>query len=326
MRSTIRIALALAWMAALAGCGASDRLAPDGGSTQSAATDQAEVQQTIDQNPEVVEDGLFAALDESSLDATGTAGAGIEAAIRPLRFWREIRSIDRRFEIAFADTDSTGRPTRALVTIHKQLRGSFNIAAGDPDFVPTREVPRDTSVSIVHKRLADHWQRKVLLQRVRPDDATATEEQRRRRAWRIVATSEVEVESNLPEVRPAHLVSLRIQARDLDVTVSDPLALHRLRDVIRLDAEAEVVLTATTGRPDDVVMLLHRDRRLRFAPNGDNTYTARWRAPLREGFHHLGVNALARETLFDDEAPYRSDAWMLHYVVRGAEPTAALEP
>ena len=70
------------------------------------------------------------------------------------------------------------------------------------------------------------------------------------------------------------------------------------------------------------MVLFHRDRRFRLAANGDNTYSGVWRVPLREGFHHLGVNALAHETLFDDVAPYRSQAWILHYVVRGAEPAA----
>ena len=29
------------------------------------------------------------------------------------------------------------------------------------------------------------------------------------------------------------------------------------------------------------------------------------------GLHHIGVNALSNGTLFDDEAPYDSDAWIL---------------
>ena len=37
------------------------------------------------------------------------------------------------------------------------------------------------------------------------------------------------------------------------------------------------------------------------------------------GVHHLGVNALSRGAIFDDRAPYDSQAWILPYVVRPTE-------
>jgi hypothetical protein len=37
------------------------------------------------------------------------------------------------------------------------------------------------------------------------------------------------------------------------------------------------------------------------------------------GIRLVGVNALSRGTLFDDEAPYDSEAWLFHFAVR---PTA----
>jgi len=57
-----------------------------------------------------------------ALCSTGTA------AIHPLRYWRTIRSVDRSFEFAFADTDSTGHPTTAVVTIRKRLLGEAGVA------------------------------------------------------------------------------------------------------------------------------------------------------------------------------------------------------
>jgi hypothetical protein len=79
-----------------------------------------------------------------------------------------------------------------------------------------------------------------------------------------------------------------------------------------------VTLTVTTQRPDDVVVLLHRDRRFRLHNNGDNTYTGTWLAPNVDEIRHVGVNALSNGSLFDDAARYSSDAWLWHYKLRGS--------
>ena len=71
--------------------------------------------------------------------------------------------------------------------------------------------------------------------------------------------------------------------------------------------------------------LLSRDRRFRLHSNGDNTYTGVFHVRLLAGLHHLGVNALSNGTLFDDQAPYDSQSWILPYVVRPTE-LASFEP
>jgi hypothetical protein len=130
--------------------------------------------------------------------------------------------------------------------------------------------------------------------------------------WRVVATSGIEITSRDAETR---IVSLRVQSGALDTTLTDPLAFHRLRRVIRFEPGAEVTLTATTRNADDVVLLYLRDRRGRFHNNGDGTHTAVFRAPDHLGLRHLGVNALSRGTLFDADARYDSHAWIEPYVV-----------
>jgi len=105
----------------------------------------------------------------------------------------------------------------------------------------------------------------------------------------------------------------------MDTTIVDPLAFFNLRRVLRFAPEDEVILTATTLRSDDVVVLQKRDRRFRLRANGDNTYTGVFRVGLLEGVHHIGVNALAHGTLFDSEARYNSEAWILPYVTRPLE-------
>lgn len=281
----------------LAGCGGNSAVNAPGGSSAS-SMDEADIAATMAAAPEVVEDGEFESEDPSTV--TGAQGT---AAIRPLRFWRTIRDVNRRFEFAFADSDSSGRPTTALVTIHKRLLGRFNILVGEPGSDGT---PPDSALHVIHKPLEDRWVRHLLLKRVRVNE-------RERAVWKVVATSGVKVTSKDAVTR---IESLRVQSGGLDTTITDPSRFLHLRRILRLEPGAEVTLTATTLAADDVVFLQLRDHRLRFHANGDNTYTGVWTVRALAGLRHFGVNALAHGTLFDDEAPYDSQAWLLPFVVR----------
>ena len=279
----------------LAGCGTDSRvLAP---TPDPSTTDQAAASDEVALHAEMVEDGLY----ESAAQTDASAGT---AAIDPLFFWRQILRVERTFEFAFADTDSVGRPTTAVVTVHKRLAGWFNVVAGDD-----ASEGSPTEGHVVKKPLRDHWVRRVLLKRI-----TVPEGERRR--WRIAAISGVKVTSRAAVTR---LESLRVQSGDLDTTVTDPLAFWRLRRLLRFAPESEITLTATTLAENDVVVLYAGDRRRRFHSNGDGTYTATWSARALAGVHHLGVNALSHGTLYDDEAPYDSQAWILPYVVAPTE-------
>lgn len=311
MNASHRLSLALPLaLTLLAGCSQRGTLnAPDGPAGAGTGTDQAEVAAVLAANSAYVDDEVSESAEATSLGtaASGAEGAGAlgaQAAIRPLTFWREIRHVERRFEFAFADSDAAGRPTTAVVTIHKLFGGRFNILVGED--VPEGSPPQGR---IIHKPLADHWVRRVLLRRVALPDSD-------RRVWRVVATSGVTITSREATTR---IESLRVQSAGLDTTITDPLAFFRLRSVLKLDPLAEVILTATTRRSDDVLLLHLRDRRHRFHNNGDNTYTARFPVPDRRGLHHVGVNALSNGTLFDDEAPYDSQSWVEPYVVHPLE-------
>lgn len=322
----IRIILPLLLVAALAGCSqqggpASSNVTGPGGSTGSAA-EQAEVAATLSDAPQYVEDGLMEDPSQMDFSSVAAPSGGVTAMIRPVRFWRNIQRVERNFEFAFADTDSTGRPTTALVTIHKHLFGTFNILAGDPveaGVTTDGPTPRDTTLHLVQKPLADHWVRRVLLKRVPPpppgdgDVANVSSDVGDSRPrWRIAATSGVDVTSRSATTR---ILSLRVQAGPLDTTITDPLALFRLRQVMRFPAQTPVEITVTTERNDDVVLFYRGLMRFRFRNNGDNTYSARFDSGLFRGIQHLGVNALSNGTLFDDAAPYDSKAWILPFVV-----------
>ncbi len=308
--------LPLVLIAALAGCSKKSGEAPNavtnpGGSSGGTQMNEAEATATMAAEPDLVEDGIAEDAMQTTLDSGTPAGA--TAAIRPLTFWRLIdpRRSTRTFEFAFADTDSTGQPTTAHVTVRRHLLGTFNVLAGpvEPTATPTRD-----SLHVVHKPLDDHWVRHLLLKRV-PAAATSSDTDRRPR-WRIAATSGVQVTS---EGATTNIPSLRVQSGDLDTTITDPLALFRLRRLLRFAGGSEVTLTLTTGRNDDVALLDLRDRRFRLTNNGDGTYSGMFRAGTFAGVHHFGVNALSHGTLFDDAAPYDSQAWILPYIVTPTE-------
>ena len=243
--------------------------------------------------------------------------AGATALVHPLRFWRHIADVRRTFEFTFSDTDSTGRPTVARVTMRKVLRGTFNILN---DLAPDDSIPPDSStVDVVRKPLADLWERHIVLRRVR-DGGTGEAE------WKVAGVSGVQVMSFDPRSalpRPAvgdtRVVKLRIQSASGDITIDDPLQAFVLRRIPLFNAGEDVTLTATTLRNDDVVVLIRAGDRRRFHNNGDGTYTLFWRAAAEAGVHHLGVNALSNGTLFDDAKPYDSQAWILPYRVAPGE-------
>jgi len=308
MRSSnvVPLALALALAAgALSGCGKSgdavSPLAPGGPASNS---DQAEIASVLASVPEVVDESAFATADETSL---GGGPAGATAAIEPLRFWRTITEVERHYDFQFSDPDPNGMPTTAIVTLDKVLSGSFNILTG-----PAAVNLTDANLrNVVRKPLRDDWRRRLLLKRV-PDLRPEL-----RPRWRVAAISGVKVTSRVPAAVPhTRILSLRIQSGPQDTTVTDPLQFFRLRRVLQLQPRESVMLTVTTESDNDVVVLLHAGLRFPFVNNGDNTYSAKWAMPgPGMGVRHLGVNALSKGTLYDDQAPYNSDAWILPYAM-----------
>jgi hypothetical protein len=268
--------------------------------SDSNAISQADLLEALVPATSLIEEGLFADPTETSL--AGSAPGSQEAVaspIQPLRFWRRIDEVRRSYEFAYADSDSVGRPTTAIVTIHKRISGAFHIIP-EPE---TEDAPRE----VISKALRDHWVRRVKLRRiVRLDDTRYGER------WRVAAVSGVKVTSR---DATSEVVSLRVQAGDLDATITEPLVFFNLRRILRFDEGAEVTLTVTTTRSDDVVLLYRSGHREKMTNNGDNTYTATFPAGDLEGWRHFGVNALSHGTLYDNELPYDSKAWILPYVI-----------
>lgn len=275
---------------ALAGCGKTSSIqSPTSGG--SGGNDEAGVSAALQSSPEYVNEPWSS--DEEPTTVDGEARGF--AAIQPLRFWRRITLVESDIHVEYSQPDPNGRPTLAIATVKRHLQGTFNIVAGTPE---------DTS--IVRKPLDDEWTRKLALVR-RP-----VRESSELGPWRIAGTSGVDVRTIDGATR---VLSLRVQATDLDTTITDPLELHRLRRVIRFAPGTEVTLTATTADPADVVLFHARDHRRRFVNNGDGTHTFVFPVGEFPGLRHFGVDALSHGTLFDDALPYDSNAWILAYAV-----------
>ncbi len=328
-KAALRFGIPLFLVAALAGCSKQSPSrsvfgpgnGPGGGG---ASMTQAAVTATMATAPDIIEDGIAEDPGTMSLDlASGASLVGTNALIRPLSFWRTINHVTRTVNFAFADTDSTGQPTIAMVTVRKTLTGTFNILATPPppppvvgaDSMAPPPPPRPDSAHVVRKPLEDHWERHLLLRRIAlpgdfDHDTNADESGIR---WRIAEASGARV---LSKGATTQIKSVRVQSGTLDTTITDPLALVRLRRFCQFRGLEDVTITVTTGRNDDIVVLYHRGLRTRFHNNGDDTYTATFRDAWLDGVHHFGVNALSHGTLFDDAAPYDSDAWVLPYVIQ----------
>jgi hypothetical protein len=297
MKKYAALALGLAVVAAFAaGCGKSSPSQPQSSGVTPSAADVAQVNAAIAANGVLVNEDVYESNDPTQLDP---AGPGM-AAIRPMFWWRKITSVTRTFDTEYTTPDSLGRPTRAVVSVHKRMLGSFNILVGDSTASPD---------SILRKPLDDRWERRLLMRRVAIDSLGNP-------IWRLVGTSGVTVTS---AGAATHIVSVRVQAGTVDTTITDPLQMHRLRRVLRLPAGVTITVTVTTGSPNDVVVLYRRFMRGRFHNNGDNTYTATWTTPDEGGFRHFGVNALSHGTLLDDAAPYDSQAWLFPFAVHQDE-------
>jgi hypothetical protein len=334
MKSSLAYAaFLLASTGLLAGCGQHAPTAPSSSASASLAAAQARVVAIINQSPQVVEDGQFESAESASLGGT----PGTFSAVGSLGFWRSINHVERSFEFAFSEPDSTGKPTKAIVTVRKVLTGQFNLRA---TVAANDSSGTDSTTHIIHKPLEDHWVRRLLFERVPhpyydrgrghgeehygdhhrggrdggPRDSTED--------WRLVGTSGVQVTSKDAETK---IVSLRVQAGSVDTTVTEPLAFYSLRGVLKFNPDDHVTLTVTTLRSDDQVLLMLHRHRVLFTANGDNTYGLTLPVPQEEcvfSLRHIGVNALSHGTLFDDQAPYDSQAWIMPFAVRPFEMTA----
>ena len=325
-------------VALLAGCSnASNPVTGPGGSDLAATyASPAGVQSTANAMPaeefeiDTYADGDAAKGDMSdpSFAASLSGSARLEAAIDPAFWFRLIRSHERRYVIEIENPDTLTRI--AHVKIIDRLLGTFNVVTA-PDTIDGQIVRGEW----IRKRLADTSVRKAVFVRHRivregedeDEDGDRTDDEDAEDGirdhwtrWYVAALSGAEITS---DDGTRAITSLRLQAGDVDVTVTDPLELKRRKELLRLPPATPVHVTVTTGDPTDLVVLYARWGRMRLVKMDDGTFQGRFRTPDAFGLRHLAVNALSHGTVFDDVAPYDSKAWALPYVVAAPAPIAA---
>lgn len=316
----------------LTGCGSGNSVAPTSSEITGTPEDRAAIEAEAARYPEFMDDGVYASSEPMSSQIRRSPGVfATQAAIDPITFFRRIRERERHFEVAFADTDSTGRATTAILTITKELSGTFNILAADTSGGFNEPV-------VIKKDLAEVWTRRLLFERTpkhgddeddgddkgddKDDDGDDDDGDhvgvgqggdhrdgghKKGGRWRLVGVSGVEIHS---QDNTTDIVSLRFEGTDLDTTITDPLEIVKLDDIPLAEAGSEVTITATTNAADDIVLLVSKERRFRLEANGDNTYSGTFVVPASVTCGHFGVSALSNDTLFDDEAPYDSETWL----------------
>ncbi len=311
-------------LAVLPGCGQQNPMATNESTTAATYATQVGVQSEVVALPDefeinTYEDGAAAKPDMSD-GSFGVAGGGLstEAAIDPGFWFRLIRRHERRFIVEFEKPDTM--TVLAHVRIVDRLVGTFNVVT-KPDTIEGEVVAR----TWIQKPLADTGIRKAVFRRHRIVRDGVDETGRDREdledghrdgwsRWRLVALSGVEVTSDDGTRR---IESVRLQSGDVDVTVTDPLELQRVRQgLLHLPPGAPVMVTVQTADPEDVVVLYSRWGRMRLRPGETpGTFVGRFRTPLEGGLRHIAVNALSHGTIYDDVAPYDSKAWGIPFVV-----------
>ncbi|MAF27256.1 MAG: hypothetical protein QF819_02130 [Gemmatimonadota bacterium] len=136
----------------------------------------------------------------------------------------------------------------------------------------------------------------------------------RHRGWRLLSMSGVEIAS---EGSTRQILSVRVQAGDLDETITSVGELIPLEDVMRIAPDTDVTLTVDTGDSTDEVFLHVRrnHQRSQFISNGDGTFTGMYHTGMMPGPRHAVVDVLSSDTLNDDTAAYDNIAWGYPYVI-----------
>lgn len=210
------------------------------------------------------------------------------APIATLRWWRQLLSLDRTWEVVIEEPE--GEPATANVTVTCEASGILHLVA-----------PGDLEPIHVEKPFEDTGVRSMLFRRERPADG-------RHRGWRLIGLSGVLIES---PATTRKIESVRIEAGGVDETITNVTELVRVFDVLALPPAVEARITVTTGDASDQVFLhlRHRRARLPLVSNGDGTFSGRFFTGEEPGPRHLVVDVLSEGTLFDDEAAYDNVGW-----------------
>jgi hypothetical protein len=197
-------------------------------------------------------------------------------------------------------------PALATVSTREDLRGIFRLFYDDPDniYLP----------GFIDKRLHANSRHRAVFIRRRLDFDNGQLDDRDHRGWRLFKVSGAEIVS---EPTTKDILSLEIISSSVNKIITDPLELVPIRELPTFQPGEEVTLKVMTSDETDFVFLHTGRGKDEFNPVGGALFEGTWVVGDRRGHRRIGVDVIDRETLFDDEAPYDSVIWVLHYRVAG---------
>ncbi len=268
---------------------------------------------------EALQDIFLADTDVESPDVWQDGTEGISTAelrsldeeIDPLGWWRIGHRQRESVTVDFIDDD------HAILTRVRSFDGSFRLLTDMSD---------DEMVTIDKPMYNDLVRR---ARAVRVDDSPYP-----RRNWRIEAITAETMESVDPNPNTVHILNvtaLHSNGRVI-VDLDDPLHTYFDRESLPFAYQGEevVVFVEVEGNiPAPIGMLrpnVYRGGRLPRLPlrddgvspdvtEGDGIYSGSYVAGQRRGLHHIGLDFIDDQTIYDDEAAYDASGWAIPYRV-----------
>lgn len=228
-------------------------------------------------------------------DDSGSSSS-LRAPIETVRWWRELEDIDRTIQITLTRPD--GQPPTASVNVSWEATGILHLKT-DADSAGSYEKP-----------FVNQGERSLYFVRngrpiIHP-----------RRGWKLAGLTGAMIQS---PGSTREINSVRIQAGDVDETITNVTDMIRVQDLLRLPPNTEVTVTVDSGDASDVVYLHLRrmHHRFRLDNNNDGTFTGHYVTGDGPGPRHAVVDVLSNATIYDDTAAYDNKAWGIPYLIRG---------
>lgn len=286
MKRLIKIAVALALLAILTGCGEKIQ-APQ-------MSDEDAIREYILSNTEGWFN-IFEPLADSLQDDSIPSGIMIytteDDTFDFVRAWgREL--VDRIVDIYIHVHDDT-----ADVEIDVTLDGILHVAGPD---------------TVVDKDFIDYGKRYARFVRTGPPDI--------HRGWVLDAISMMKIQ---PESYTVWIDSVRVTGDDVDTVIIDPLELWFRDDILTFPPGTPVTISLYVNDPLNTLAYLHystplyphrRSARFIYRPD-DGALVGTWHTPMVPGRYKAGVDILHWATLYVPDYPYDSGGWLFVYRV-----------
>ena len=139
------------------------------------------------------------------------------------------------------------------------------------------------------------------------------------RGWELTKISGAEGTSD--SVCTVEILSVNIQSESYpDTTITDPLVLFDIEDVLTFQTGEEVTLTVeTNGMPAELFLHVFTDHwpwhfRIPFHNEEDGTYTGTWTVQRIPAVRFAVFDLLHHDTIYDDSYPYDFNGWLFPYL------------